>query len=182
MMRSNQRRRICARSFGSAFAQGPKARSAASIAPTASAWPKRGTLAMGSPVAGLSIGSTPSPTHLPSTRHWSLEQGGIGEFHGEPPGFGRTLTERAGDDYGAGKERGLRDGPAATGSRGGRRRRPTGAACSIWSSFRPGRGCRRCACSSVPRRRSDRKQALPSAVRDRLRTYRSSSPDCSPRR
>src|SRR5271166_1752401 len=82
MMRSNQRRKIWARSFGNAFAQGPKARAALSIAPTASAWPKRGTLAMSAPVAGLSIGSTPSPTHFPSTRHLSLSSEGSASFIG----------------------------------------------------------------------------------------------------
>src|SRR5579871_1539863 len=99
MMRSNQRRRICARTFGSAFAQGPKARSAASIAPTVSAWPKRGTRAIGLPVAGLSTGSTPAPTHLPSMRHWLLSRVGSASFIGKASGFGRTITEGAGNDY-----------------------------------------------------------------------------------
>ena len=84
-MSSNQRRRICARSFGSAFAQGPKARAAASIERTASAWPKRGTLAMSAPVAGLRTASTPSPTHLPSTRHLSLRRVLSARFIERPP-------------------------------------------------------------------------------------------------
>ena len=83
MMRSNQRRRIWARSFGNVFAQGLKARCAASIAPIVSASPKRGVLARTAPVAGLAIGRVPSPTHFPSTRHLFLSSGGIGEFHGK---------------------------------------------------------------------------------------------------
>ena len=96
MMRSNQRRRICARSFGNVFAQGLKARCAASIAPIVSASPKRGVLARTAPVAGLAIGRVPSPTHFPSTRHLSLSSVGSASFMGRASRVGGVIGEEGG--------------------------------------------------------------------------------------
>src|SRR5271165_1961271 len=98
MIRSNQRRRILARSLGSALAQGPNALSAASIARTVSAWPKRGTLAISAPVAGLWIASTPSPTQAPSMRHWLLSRVGSASFMGRASGEG-TAYNKGCDDW-----------------------------------------------------------------------------------
>src|SRR5271154_6124695 len=97
MMRSNQRRKICARSFGNVFAQGPKARFAASIAPIVSASPKRGVLARTAPVAGLAIGRVPSPTHFPSTRHLSFRREGSASFIRRASSVGGLIAKREGD-------------------------------------------------------------------------------------
>src|ERR1700683_833718 len=97
MMRSNQRRKICARSFGNVFAQGPKARCAASIAPIVSASPKRGVFASTAPVAGLAMGRVPSPTHLPSTRHWLLRSERSASFMGKASEVGGLIAKREGD-------------------------------------------------------------------------------------
>src|ERR1700722_20104516 len=97
MMRSNQRRKICARSFGNVFAQGPKARCAASMAPIVSASPKRGVLASTAPVAGLAMGRVPSPTHFPSTRHWLFRSEGSASFMGRASRVGAYIVKRAGD-------------------------------------------------------------------------------------
>ena len=67
MIRSNHLRRMIERSLADFFAQGLKAREAASTAAVVSSAPKRGTFASSSPVAGLSTASTPSPIQAPST-------------------------------------------------------------------------------------------------------------------
>src|SRR6185312_16723280 len=91
-MSSNQRRRMRARSFASIFAQGAKARWAASIARIVSASPKRGILASTAPLAGLAIGRVPSPTHFPSTRHLSLRSEASASFMGRASKVGELIT------------------------------------------------------------------------------------------
>src|ERR1700733_4587781 len=87
IMRSNQRLKICARSFGNLFAQGPKARCAASIAPIVSASPKRGVL--GEDRAGRGVGDRASPLPHPFSvdKALAFQERGISEFHRQPPGL-----------------------------------------------------------------------------------------------
>ena len=68
--RSNHLRRIAERSLASSLLQVLNAFSAASMACLVSAVPRRGTLAISSPVAGLVTGISGVPTHLPSMKHW----------------------------------------------------------------------------------------------------------------